>query len=196
MNLIEGFEDVITHIRQLEFRLTELEAHKKQSAFQINKLKKDNDELKEENEACEEAIKILKDENEVNKKNRVHWMEEKKKEKDFWMNYANGHIATKLGLCDQVDQLGILCKNIDQNAYDSWKKITNYEEEESESEEENDDEECICCDKVMTMKCEYENCETSSVIHSAYKWYIGSEFDDGPVCQDCVVTIYEEEESS
>ena len=157
---------------------------------------------------CEEAIKILKDENEVNKKNQIywmeekkktqdHWMEQKKKTQDVWMTYANDHIKDKLRLCEQVDQLGVLCKNIDENAYDSWKKITNYEESESESEEEEEEnEECMCCEKVMTMKNEYENCETSSVIHSAYKWYLGSEFDDGPVCQDCVVTIYEEEESS
>ena len=172
-NLIAGFEDVITHIRQQEFRIKELEAHKKQSEYQIEKLKK-------ENEATEEALKIVKEENEVNKKNLYAMVKQ-----------SNIYIEEKNELADQIDQLGELCKNIDENAYDTWKEITSHEESESESEEE--DQECFSCEKVMNMKTEYENCDTSSLVHTAYKWYLGSEHDCGDCCQDCVVTIYQEE---
>ncbi len=61
-NLIAGFEDIITHIRQQEFRIKELENHKKQLTYE-------NKKLKEDNWATEEALKIVKDENEINKKN-------------------------------------------------------------------------------------------------------------------------------
>ena len=42
-----------------------------------------------------------------------------------------GKMATeKTDLQEQIDELGTLCRNIDDNAYNTWKQITNYQEED------------------------------------------------------------------
>jgi len=72
------------------------------------------DALKEELEELEE----LKESNEFIRKTCLMADEENKK------------------LRAQIVELGVLCKNIDKNAYNSWKKITFNEEEDSDKEDE------------------------------------------------------------
>ena len=50
----------------------------------------------------------------------------------LWETTAQNIEEKNTDLQEQIDELGTLCKNIDENAYNSWKEIT---EEESEAEE-------------------------------------------------------------
>jgi len=96
-NLIVGFEDIITHIKNQEKRIQELE----------NK----NEELLDK---CHQRFK----ENAKNISLGANVYHRIKKENE--------------DLSDQIDRLGELCKNIDENAYDTWKEITSYEESDEE----------------------------------------------------------------
>jgi peptidoglycan hydrolase CwlO-like protein len=57
----------------------------------------------------------------------------------LWETTAQNIEEKNTDLQEQIDELGTLCKNIDENAYNSWKEIT---EEESEAEEDKYDGEC------------------------------------------------------
>ena len=183
-NLIVGFEDIITHIKNQEKRIQELEnkneelldkCHQrfKENAKNISlganvyhRIKKENDELTEELEGLkltqlltlkvsndkEKEIKKLEEyiedfqesDKHLNKcidSIRDQYLEQKEENKKLKENAKNISLGANVyhrikkeneDLSDQIEQLGELCKNIDENAYDTWKKITSYEESDEE----------------------------------------------------------------
>jgi chromosome segregation ATPase len=203
-NLISGFEDVITHIRQQEFLIKELEAHKKQSAYENKKLKEENKELKED-------IQIHKD---TLEEHFVHYDNLKQEKNELVqtilslkscvvdLREARDMREQKIKeLKEENEELKLMLDRLPNDMDHTWwcKKNKRWRwnnddyESESESESEEEDQECFSCEKVMNKKTEYENCDTSSLVYTAYKWYLGSEHDCGACCEECVVNIYQEE---
>lgn len=98
---------------------------------EIKKLQEENKRLNDHLESfrsenkqhCENATKLMAQAEELNKSN------------EFIRKTCLMADEENTKLKEQIDELGELCENIDENAYNSWKKITGNQDEESSEEE-------------------------------------------------------------
>ena len=97
------------------------------------KLQEENKKLKQQNEELQEKNKKLKQEGEEfydTKNSLEERIEELQEEVEERTTYAvlpeeGKFMDENEKLKEQIDELGTLCMNIDDNAYNTWKEITN-----------------------------------------------------------------------
>ena len=91
------------------------------------KLQEENKKLKQENkELKEEAEEFYDTKNSLEE--RIEELQEEIEERTTYsvLPEEGKFMEENEKLKEQIDELGTLCQNIDDNAYNTWKQITNY----------------------------------------------------------------------
>ena len=128
------------HIKELEREATKhkntrnyYEKHQRPELQEkIAKLEEENKKLKRANELNAELHKTSEETIGQLEKEIKKLKEERNELKKKYMKTITTAAKQKKELREQIDELGKLCENIDDNAYNTWKKITGNEDEEEE----------------------------------------------------------------